>query len=57
VPEPPALQVPEPLQPVEQPAAPVKTPLNFGQQIAVRGGLPKDVETRIRQIEEAANEK
>jgi hypothetical protein len=36
----------------EQPAPQVEGPTDFGQQIAAKGGLPPDLEKRIREIED-----
>jgi hypothetical protein len=52
-PSPPEPDVPPP-PPVDfgtQDAMAEEPPLNFGEQLMTKGGLPKDLETRIEEIE------
>jgi hypothetical protein len=38
-------------QPADQPVQQLQPPTDFGQQVAAKGGLPADLETRIHKIE------
>lgn len=49
---------PEPTEPEQAPEPPQtdETPLYLGPQIAARSGLPADLEIRINEMQEDANE-
>jgi hypothetical protein len=51
-PEAPVAESPGAGQTGEEPAPQVRLPTDFGQQIAAKGGLPSDLERRIREIED-----